>query len=161
MSDGKFYGKYRGRIVDTIDPMQRGRVRVSVPAVLGEAAIWAESCVPFLRAGGAPALPPVDTEIWVEFEGGDPNFPICTGQRWAAHGNGEPASDQPPVTPSAVPGKFVTFEERPDGGVAWKLEAGGTIAFGPDGILLDNGKGASILLQGPSVSVNGGALTVV
>ncbi|MDZ4735504.1 MAG: phage baseplate assembly protein V [Rhodospirillaceae bacterium] len=161
MSDGKLYGKYRGRIVDNLDPMQRGRVSVSVPAVLGEAAIWAELCAPFLAAGAVPAIPPIGTDIWVEFEGGDPDFPICAGQRWSAQGEDLPMPDQPFVAPGAFPGGNVTLEELPGGGIAWKLEAGGVIAFGPDGIRLDNGRGASILLQGPSVSVNGGALTVV
>jgi hypothetical protein len=34
------------------------------------------------------------------------------------------------------------------------------IQIGESGILISNGKGASILLSGPSVTVNGGALTV-
>ncbi|MEX0809188.1 MAG: phage baseplate assembly protein V [Dongiaceae bacterium] len=161
MPDGKFYGKYRGRIVDNSDPMQRARVRVSVPAVLGEAASWAELCAPFLPAGASAAIAPVDAEIWVEFEGGDPNLPICTGRSWPAQIESEPTRDRPRATPDASPGNGVTLEELPGGGIAWTLHAGGSIAFGPDGIRLDNGKGASILLQGPSVAINGGALTVI
>ena len=43
-----FYGKYRGTVVNNVDPMQRGRVQVSVPAVLGGGrSSWAEACVPY------------------------------------------------------------------------------------------------------------------
>ena len=34
MSD--FYGKYRGKGENNVDPLQQGRVQVSVPAVLGD-----------------------------------------------------------------------------------------------------------------------------
>jgi hypothetical protein len=32
----QFFGKYRGKVANNLDPMQQGRIQVSVPAVLGE-----------------------------------------------------------------------------------------------------------------------------
>jgi hypothetical protein len=43
----QFFGKYRGKVANNIDPMQLGRVQVSVPAVLGEGSlIWDMPCAP-------------------------------------------------------------------------------------------------------------------
>ena len=79
-----FFGKYRGTVVNNLDPMQRGRVQVSVPAVLGSGRLsWAEPCVPY--AGdqvGLFAVPPVGANVWVEFEAGDPDHPILAGCFW-------------------------------------------------------------------------------
>jgi uncharacterized protein involved in type VI secretion and phage assembly len=81
------YGKYRGKVVDAIDPMLLGRVRVQVPEALGgQGSVWAVPCVP---CGGAPALPAVGAEVWVEFEAGDLSRPIWTGCTW----------NRPPATP--------------------------------------------------------------
>jgi hypothetical protein len=43
----QFFGKYRGKVENNIDPMQLGRVQVSVPAVPGEGRLsWAMPCAP-------------------------------------------------------------------------------------------------------------------
>lgn len=84
---GRFFGKYRGTVTDNADPAGRGRVKVRVPAVLGDVEAWAMPCVPYAGAGvGFYALPEPGTGVWVEFEGGDPSFPIWTGCFW---GSGE------------------------------------------------------------------------
>jgi len=90
-----FFGKYRGLVEDNIDPMLLGRLRVSVPEVLGASGTgWAMPCVPFAGPGvGFFAIPPPGAMVWVEFEGGDENFPIWTGCFWG-----------PAEVPSAHPG---------------------------------------------------------
>jgi hypothetical protein len=43
----KYYGKYRGTVLNNIDPEQRGRVMALVPDVLGIVpSNWALPCVP-------------------------------------------------------------------------------------------------------------------
>ena len=43
----RFFGKYRGQVTNNIDPLQIGRVQVSVPAVLGDGSLsWAMPCTP-------------------------------------------------------------------------------------------------------------------
>ena len=79
-----YFGKYRGVVTDSADPNLRGRIKVRVPAVLGDAEVWALPCVPY--AGdkvGFFFLPEPGTAVWVEFEGGDPSYPIWTGCFWA------------------------------------------------------------------------------
>ena len=41
------FGKYRGLVVDNNDPTNRGRLQVSVPAVLYDVHVWAMPCVPY------------------------------------------------------------------------------------------------------------------
>ena len=79
----RFYGKYRGTVVNNVDPTQRGRLQVSVPAVMGETAVWALPCVPYAGANvGLFLLPDIGTGVWVEFEAGNSNHPIWVGCFW-------------------------------------------------------------------------------
>lgn len=109
MSDGgKFWGKYRGTVVNNVDPEQRGRLIVSVPDVLTLVpSTWAEPCTPLAGPTGPPMgvylVPPIGAGVWVEFEQGDPDYPIWVGCRWGT------AADIPtlalaglPVSPSIV-----------------------------------------------------------
>ncbi len=80
------FGKHRGVVAQggTADPTHRGRLKVRVPAVLGDLEVWAMPCVPY--AGdkvGFYCLPEEGAGLWVEFEGGDPSYPIWTGCFWA------------------------------------------------------------------------------
>ncbi len=81
---GRHWGKYRGRVDDNRDPEALGRLRVVVPALLGERTpIWAMPCVPYAGRGvGWFVMPPVGAGVWVEFEGGDLDYPIWTGCFW-------------------------------------------------------------------------------
>ena len=84
---GHFFGKYRGTVSDNADPTNRGRIKVKVPAVLGAVEAWAMPCVPYAGPSvGFYSLPPVGAGVWVEFEAGDPSYPIWTGCFW---GDGE------------------------------------------------------------------------
>lgn len=84
---GHFFGKYRGTVSDNDDPTSRGRLKVKVPAVLGDVEVWAMPCVPYAGNGvGFYSLPEPDTGVWIEFEAGDPSYPIWTGCFW---GDGE------------------------------------------------------------------------
>jgi len=80
-SSQRYYGKYRGLVIENIDPEQIGRVLLQVPDVLGEIpSSWAMPCVP--AAGiqsGCFIVPPIGSQVWVEFEQGDPDYPIWTG----------------------------------------------------------------------------------
>jgi hypothetical protein len=79
-----YFGKYRGKVVNNADPQQLGRLQVTVPDVLGQTLGWAMPCVPFAGPqSGFFAMPSVGANVWVEFEGGDPGFPIWTGCFWS------------------------------------------------------------------------------
>ena len=80
----QFYGKYRGVVSDVDDPNSMGRLRASVPEVLGEVdSPWALPCAPYSGDGmGIYAVPPVGAGVWIEFEAGDPARPIWAGCWW-------------------------------------------------------------------------------
>jgi len=82
----RFYGKYRGIVLNNIDPLQIGRLQAMVPEVLGEIPSgWALPCAPYAGTGsGFYAIPPIGAGVWVEFEAGDTSRPIWTGAWWAA-----------------------------------------------------------------------------
>jgi uncharacterized protein involved in type VI secretion and phage assembly len=81
---GHFFGKYRGTVSDNSDSTNRGRIKVKVPAVLGTVEAWAMPCVPYAGQGvGFYSLPAAGTGVWIEFEAGDPSYPIWTGCFWA------------------------------------------------------------------------------
>ncbi len=79
-TDKKYFGKYRGSVIDNIDPMQIGRLMVQVPDISGLTSKWAMPCVPCgVPKKVASSLPKVGASVWIEFEQGDPDHPIWTG----------------------------------------------------------------------------------
>lgn len=95
---GDRLGKFRGKVVNNVDPLMLGRLLVHVPAV-SELPLpnWAMPCVPYAGDDvGFFALPPIKANVWVEFEGGDPNMPVWSGCFW---GEGEvPTKPAVPTT---------------------------------------------------------------
>lgn len=79
----QFWGKYRGTVVDNVDPLKIGRVKPLVPAISDMELNWAMPCAPYAGPQvGFYAIPPVEASVWIEFEGGDPNYPIWSGGFW-------------------------------------------------------------------------------
>jgi uncharacterized protein involved in type VI secretion and phage assembly len=171
MSDSgeKYYGKYRGVVVNPIDPLQIGRIQVIVPDVSNVMlSSWALPCVPVAGPQmGVFTVPVPGSGVWVEFERGDPDFPIWVGGYWGS------ASEVPALArtvPPGVPGFTVqtTFQNGisvndvpgPTGGIVLKSASGATLIVNDTGIYIQNGQGASVVLFGPSVLINGDALAV-
>jgi hypothetical protein len=170
----RFYGKYRGLVVENIDPEQIGRVLVQVPDVLGEIpSSWAMPCVP--AAGiqsGCFIVPPIGSQVWVEFEQGDPDYPIWTGGFWGLVADVPIFATAPPAIP---PGQNIVIQTTGQnmimvsdaapspvtGGIVLKSVSGAMIVVNETGIYISNGQGAVITLTGPAVDVNLGALTVI
>lgn len=95
----QFFGKYRGKITANKDPLNLGRIQVSVPAIFGEGRqSWAMPCTPYAGKDiGFFTIPPIDTNIWVEFEGGDPDYPIWSGCFWGENELPQNAKVEDPV----------------------------------------------------------------
>jgi hypothetical protein len=104
----RYYGKYRGIVLNNIDPLQTGRITAMVPEVLGESPSgWALPCQPFTGTGaGLYAVPQPGAGVWIEFEAGDVSRPIWTGGWWAA---GEVPMDER-QTPSQPTRKILRTE---------------------------------------------------
>ena len=170
MTNGRFYGKYRGMVLNNIDPMQMGRLQVQVPDVTGLApASWAMPCAPVAGIqNGLFALPAIGSGVWVEFEQGSVDYPIWVGCFW---GSGAEVPALARLTPPGVSaitlqtqlqnGLTVSDLPGPSGGIMLKSATGATLIVNDTGIYIQNGKGASIVLTGPTVTINTGALTIV
>jgi hypothetical protein len=82
-------GRYRALVADNVDPMEEHRLNVKIPEVLGDdTTAWAKAA-PDLAAAES-AVPDIGTEVWIEFESGDPNYPIWVGVASNGSSNGQP-----------------------------------------------------------------------
>lgn len=169
MSCQRFFGKYRGTVINNIDPMLLGRVQALVPAVSSMLpSSWCLPCYPLAgKSSGASYVPQMGSGVWIEFEGGDPDYPIWTGCFYGV-GAERPAFavTGTPATPSIVfQGQFqhsITVLDMPPpaGGVILRAAGGAQIIVSDAGIMIDNGKGASIKMVGTAVSINNLSLVV-
>jgi len=163
----QYFGKYRGKVENNIDPMLLGRVQVSAPAVLGDGKLsWAMPCLPYAGSGvGFFVVPPVGANVWVEFEGGDADYPIWSGCFWGV-GEAPAAPAIPAMKVLKTVGVTLTLSDLPGAG-GFTLEVNPPVvatplklAFTSAGIEVSNGA-ASVKLTPASVSVNNGALEVI
>jgi Type VI secretion system/phage-baseplate injector OB domain len=163
----RFFGKYRGKVENNVDPQQLGRVQVSAPAVLGQGTLsWAMPCVPYAGSQvGLFLIPPVGASVWVEFEGGDPDYPIWSGCFWN--------TGDVPASPGVAAMKVLKTDAITltlsdlSGGGGVKLEVNPPavtgalkLTFDAGGIELSNGS-QSVKLTQANVSINNGALEVM
>lgn len=163
----RYYGKYRGKVVNNVDPMQQGRLQAEVAGVL-DLTSWATACVPFAGPqAGTVLVPPINAGVWIEFEAGDLNKPIWTGGWWGSAAEVPALAQSTPATVSKVVMQTVgqtTFmisdDPSPAGGILLKTSTGALLSINSTGITLSNGQGATIVMSGPTVTVNAGALTV-
>ncbi|GAB4367290.1 MAG: hypothetical protein Kow00121_05430 [Elainellaceae cyanobacterium] len=95
----QFFGKYRGKVTANRDPLYLGRIQVAVPAIYGEGRqSWAMPCTPYAgKDVGLFMIPPIDANVWVEFEGGDPDYPIWSGCFWGQNELPQNARVEDPV----------------------------------------------------------------
>jgi uncharacterized protein involved in type VI secretion and phage assembly len=163
--DEHFYGKYRGLVVDNRDPTRRGRLKVRVPAVMGEEEVWALPCAPYAGDGvGFFTLPENDTAVWVEFEAGDPSFPIWVGCFW---GDGQiPEGDASPEI-KFLRTRKVTLRIDDDQGELLIEVDGSSIKLTASEISLESSSitsragGKKTVLTTANFDVHDGALTVM
>ncbi len=89
-----FFGKYRGKVSNNKDPLGIGRIQAVVEAVAPDMLNWAMPCTPYAGPQeGFFMMPPVGANVWVEFEGGDPNYPIWSGGFWGEKQDQKPPTD--------------------------------------------------------------------
>jgi uncharacterized protein involved in type VI secretion and phage assembly len=170
MSTAPLYGKYRGTVANNIDPMQIGRIQAIVPDLAGFVpGTWASPCLPVAGINsGLFSVPMIGAGVWIEFERGDPDYPIWVGGYWGS------AAEVPLLAhavPPGVPGMtlqtplknglVISDVPGPTGGILIQTATGAMISVSDVGIVISNGKGAVINMTGPTVDVNLGALTVI
>ena len=170
---GPYFGKYRGIVISNLDPDQMGRLQISCAEVLGlNITSWAMPCVPFAGASlpdraneGFFMLPSMGSNIWVEFEAGDPQRPIWTGCFWAK--GGAPSSAVlPTMRTIASGGAEIILDATPGvGGITLKVGPPTVgvpceLKFSTGAIELKIGA-ASIKLDPARIMLNDGALEVM
>lgn len=163
----EFFGKYRGTVTDIDDPLMMGRIRATVPDVLGsDDSGWAMPCVPFAGSGmGFFGLPTVGAGVWIEFEHGDPDYPIWAGCWIGSMADAPTELLVPPykkVVLKTAGGHSIILDDTPGiGGITLQTADGQKIVLSVTGLEIDNGQGGAIKMTGPQVSVNDGALEVI
>jgi uncharacterized protein involved in type VI secretion and phage assembly len=166
----RYFGKYRGTVLNNVDPMMIGRIMAIVPDVSSVVPTsWAMPCFPMAGIQtGTIAVPPIGAGVWVEFERGDPDYPVWTGcffgtaaEMPALHLLTPPGLSAITLQTMLQNGITVTDLPGPTGGIVIKTTTGASLIVNDTGIYIQNGKGASIVMVGPSVTVNNGALTVI
>ncbi|WP_113718513.1 phage baseplate assembly protein V [Arthrobacter dokdonensis] len=165
---GDYFGKFRGTVVQNVDPQQMGRIQAIVPSATNVIpTTWAMPCVPFTGTqSGVFVVPAIGSAVWIEYEQGDLDYPIWTGGFWGS------AAEVPaialagnPLSPSIVLqsglGNSITISDLPGpaGGIQIKSAGGAAILVNETGITITNGA-ATIVLAGPTVTINNGALAV-
>jgi uncharacterized protein involved in type VI secretion and phage assembly len=163
-----YFGKHRGTVLNNVDPQQIGRLQVTVPDVPLALSSWAMPCFPFAGIqSGAWMIPSIGAGVWVEFEQGDPDYPIWSGCYFGSAAEVPAlALAAPPALPNTVlqtTGQstlMLSDVPGPTGGILLKTATGALISINDVGITISNGKGATIVMSGPTVTVNSGALVV-
>jgi uncharacterized protein involved in type VI secretion and phage assembly len=168
--DNKYFGKYRGTVVQNIDPEQRARIQAIVPDVTGIIpSTWALPCVPVTGISmGTYMVPPIGAGVWIEYEQGDADYPIWTGGFWGTAAEvpvlafaGNPASPSIVLQTTLQNSISISDLPGPTGGIMLKSTTNAMILVNDIGITISNGKGATIVMAGPTVTINNGALVVV
>jgi uncharacterized protein involved in type VI secretion and phage assembly len=165
----RFYGKYRGLVVDNADPEQLGRLKLRVPSVLGNDIVtgWATACVPYGGDAnqGMLFIPEIGAGVWVEFEEGDLEFPIWVGTFWSKPGGAselpkpnnadgtEQGSVQDPPTRKIIKtkkGHTIQLEDADGEEMITIIEAtnGHVITMNQDGITITDGANGNAIIMG-------------
>lgn len=164
-----YFGKYRGTVLNNVDPMQTGRILAQCPAVTGLLpTTWVTPCVPIAGTqAGMYVVPTIGSAVWIEFEAGDLRHPIWSGGFWGSVADvpalalaGVPASPSLVLQTQGQNTLAISDLPGPAGGLLLKGRTGAFISISEAGIIISNGQGAIITMTGPVVTVNSGALVV-
>jgi uncharacterized protein involved in type VI secretion and phage assembly len=178
----RFYGKYRGMVLDNVDPDRLGRITAQVADVFGDLPSgWALPSLPATSLeSGMFAVPGIGSSVWIEFEQGDPEFPIWSGGFWLDPATVPTMSALGPPTQMVFQttlGNLLVLDDE-EGGITLQTGVGHSIRINAAGITLmsasgamlmlsaeglvelSNGGGASVTMEENMVAVNGGALMV-
>lgn len=152
----RFYGKYRGVVVD-VDASTM-RIKASVPDVLPLAPTgWAVACVPYAGPQvGFLMLPEVGSGVWIEFEKGDVSFPIWTGCYWRT--NEVPSQASATVKSVITQAGSLAFDNDASS-VTVQDSGGDKVSLSGGSVSLESASG-KLTADASGVSLNDGAFTV-
>lgn len=175
----RFYGKYRGTVVEQGAGDHRGQLRVRIDKMYedadkmngGDDPPWALPCLPY---GGDKVgmfvVPPLGAFVWVEFEAGDPAWPVWSGCCWPSDAERRWVGNHLPPSAGGADTKLIETamarividdnQQSPSLTIELKTSPARTITLSNNGIELSDGMNTKVVLRSPSVVVNEGALEV-
>jgi hypothetical protein len=149
---GQYFGKYTGIVKDNSDPEKLGHLKVTVPAIFPEdEEMVAVPALPY----GFFFVPETDTKVWVEFEGGDPGYPLWTGVQyvkgdWAK----EAEADPPTLRVVKTPGGHLLIFDDDAGSIELRLgDADTSLVLDDSGIALKDGNGNKITFASGGITI--------
>jgi hypothetical protein len=145
---GKYYGKYSGEVTDNQDKDQVGKIKVKVASVFGkDMAVTARPCLPY----GHFFIPSVGTQVWVEFEAGDPNFPLWVGTWYQVGATPPKAALSPPdnrVIQTASGHTIEIMDKAGEERIVIKHKGNSFVSIDKDGtVIIGNQKGSMLVLD--------------
>ena len=158
----RYYGKFRGIVTDNNDPDKQGRIRAKVPELFGdEQTGWAMPCLPYAAHGhGMLMLPEADSNVWIEFEGGDPSRPIWAGCWWPVDKAASISSPSMKTFETAAGNRITLDDTSGNESISLQDKNGATVTLNQQGIELKKG-GMSVQVSESQVAINGTSLTVM
>ncbi|HEX2047675.1 MAG TPA: phage baseplate assembly protein V [Acidimicrobiales bacterium] len=153
----RFFGKYRGTVTQVDEATLR--LKAKVPAVLlDQESGWCLPCVPYAgKDVGFVFLPEPGAGVWIEFEGGDPSYPIWSGCYWRA--DEAPADGTASVKAIVTPAKQKILLDGDGGTVTISDDNDNVVTLASSGITAERG-GKKVEIGTAAVKVNDGALEV-
>ena len=158
----RFYGVATGKVIDLVDPMLLGRVRVQLSFIDDvDLSAWARVATPMSSVlGGVAFLPQVGDEVLVAFEHGDTDVPYVIGSLW----NGfAPPPPNLPVPDSPIRTSYmirtlmsnqILITETPPGIQISSPLAGQTISMMEAGTTILSATGVRIAVGGAVVTID-------
>ena len=166
MENNKFFGKYRGKVIENDDAFNLGRIR-AYASLGGKQQIetgWALPSFPYAgEKVGFYFIPPVGASVWIEFEKGSLEDPIWTGCFWNENEQIEEENLGPEI--KMIQTNFARIKINDSNGspeIKIKTESNLEITLTSDEIKLTTNSqpSAKISLKNNTVEVNEGALEV-
>jgi uncharacterized protein involved in type VI secretion and phage assembly len=152
--EGRYHGKYRGRVTDNDDPDNLGRVKATVPRLLGDKETgWA---LPAFAYGGATeqglfAVPDVGAGVWIEFEGGELSYPIWTGTWYTSGAIPESATPGQKVFKTKSAHKIVLDDDA--GSIEITDTNGNSVTMDAGVVKISAGTALKIVVEAPQIEL--------
>jgi len=143
---GKLYGKYSGSVTkNDKDEDNMGTIFVTVPTVFGTGVeVPARPCFPY----GHFYVPAVGTKVWVEFEGGDPDYAIWVGTWYPKGTVPKQAAISPPdnrVIQTASGHTIEIMDKKDEEKITIKHKGNAFVSLDKKGSILVSNKSGSFL----------------
>jgi phage baseplate assembly protein gpV len=156
--EGRYFGKYRGKVTDNSDPDDLGRIKANVPRVLSDKETgWALPA--FIYGGTAEqglfAVPDVGAGVWIEFEGGDLSYPIWSGTWYTNGGIPEAAKAGKKVFKTSSGHKIVLDDDR--GSLEVADSNGNSVSMDASTVKIAAGGALKVVIDAPQIELVDGA----